>query len=54
MRHKEYKPHVCVKKINGKAFRQLIPAEKETFYYVSLGDSIAAGQAINNPKEWED
>lgn len=43
----QYKPYRLTKKVGERKFRQLIPASYDTFEYVSLGDSICAGHAID-------
>lgn len=43
----QYKPYRLTKKVGQRSFRQLIPASPDTFEYVSLGDSICAGHAID-------
>lgn len=48
----QYKPYRLTKKIGQRSFRQLIPASPDTFEYVSLGDSICAGHAID--RAWYD
>lgn len=48
----QYKPYRLTKKVGQRKFRQLIPASYDTFEYVSLGDSICAGHAID--RGWYD
>lgn len=43
----QYKPYRLTKRVGQRSFRQLIPASPDTFEYVSLGDSICAGHAID-------